>query len=253
MPEGNCRLCTKFGKLTYEHVPPKVTFNKNTRYKVIDYMDYVKKGDPFERTTKGKIEQGGIGFYSLCEACNNFLGTAYVPAYQLYLNSFIEFARKKDLNAFELTMHEFTALKVLKQITSMFFSINSEDFSENNRDLAEFILDPKSKNFPDRFRVFNYINTEGQLRNLGVMALGSITSGGIIVASEIAFPPMGHVLTINFDGDLPYHQEISAFKKYDIEEKVDFDFKIYRLPTHLPYILDYRDKATIQDNINKQK
>lgn len=253
MPEGNCRLCTKFGKLTYEHVPPKVTFNKTTRYKVINYMDYVKKSDPFEQTSKGKVEQGGIGFYSLCKTCNNFLGTSYVPAYKLYINAFIDFAKKKDLNSFELTMHEFTALKVLKQIISMFFSINDENFSDNNRDLAEFILDPTSKNLPDRFRVFNYINTEGQLRNLGVMALGNLNSGSVIVASEITFPPLGYLLTINFDGQLPYHQEITSFKKYSIEEKVDFDFKIYRLPTYLPYILDYRDKATIQNSINKQK
>ncbi len=46
MPEGNCRLCTNFGPLNYEHVPPKVTFNKQTRFKIINYMDYVKDDNP---------------------------------------------------------------------------------------------------------------------------------------------------------------------------------------------------------------
>lgn len=251
MPEGNCRLCNKFGKLTFEHVPPKVSFNKTTRYKLITFIDYAKKSNPFEQTTKGKVEQGGIGFYSLCKSCNNFLGTNYVPAYQLYINSFIDFAKKKEFNLFELTMHEFTPLKVLKQIVSMFFSINGEAFSENNRDLAEFILSPISKNLPARFRVFNYINTEDQLRNLGVMALGNLTSSGLIVASEIAFPPMGYLLTIDFKGQLPFHQEITSFAQYDLDENVNFDFKIYRLPTHLPHILDYRDKTTIQNSLKK--
>ena len=137
MPDGNCRLCSKFGHLTYEHVPPKVTFNKQTRFKIINYMDYLKKDNPFEKSSKGKIEQGGIGYYTLCSTCNSFLGTTYVPAYQRYSNTFIEFAKKKDLNAFELIMHDFTALKVLKQIVSTFFSLNDEKFSQNNRDLAE--------------------------------------------------------------------------------------------------------------------
>lgn len=252
MPEGNCRLCNKFGKLTFEHVPPKVSFNKTTRYKLINFLDYAKKSNPFGQTTKGKVEQGGIGFYSLCKSCNNFLGTTYVPAYQLYINSFIDYAKKKEFNSFEFTMHEFTPLKVLKQIVSMFFSINGEAFSENYRDLAEFILSPISKNLPERFRVFNYINTEGQLRNLGVMALGNLTSSCLIVASEITFPPMGYILTIDFKGQLPFHQEITSFAQYDLDEKVNFDFKIYRLPTHLPYILDYRDKTTIQNSINNK-
>lgn len=61
----------------------------------------------------------------------------------------------KEFHAFELTINDFNALNVFKQIISMFFSINDDDFSKSNRDLAEFVLDPGSNNFPDRFRVFN--------------------------------------------------------------------------------------------------
>ena len=74
-------------------------------------MDYVKEPNPLETKFKGKIEQGGVGYYSLCGTCNSFLGTTYVTDYQKYSNSFIEFAKKKHLNAFELTMHDFTAFK----------------------------------------------------------------------------------------------------------------------------------------------
>jgi hypothetical protein len=179
MPEGKCRLCGVLGKLTYEHVPPKVTFNKETRFKIIGFMEYIKEKHPLDKIFKAKIEQGGIGYYSLCQSCNNFLGTTYVPAYQRYSNSFIDCAKKKDFNAFELTIHDFTALKVLKQIISMFFSLNDEIFSENNRDLAEFVLDPSSQDLSNRYRVFNYINTEGQLRNIPLMASGSLTTGNL--------------------------------------------------------------------------
>jgi len=250
MPEGICRLCNKFGQLTYEHVPPRVTSNKQTRFKSIDFMEYVKVHNPLDTKFKGKTEQGGVGYYSLCSNCNSFLGTTYVTDYQKYSNSFIEFAKKKHLNAFELKMHGFNALNVLKQIASMFFSINNDDFSSHNRDLAEFILEPTSNNLPNRFRLFNYLNTEGQLRYLPIMVLGSFTSKGTVAGSEIAFPPLGHVLTINFKGTLPYHQEITSFSKCKQGTIIDYDFKIYRLPTYLPFLLDYRNKETINKNIN---
>jgi len=251
MPEGMCRLCNKFGKLSYEHVPPKVNFNKKTRFQSIPFMDYIKEHNPLETKFKGKIEQGGIGYYSLCQTCNNFLGTTYVKDFQKYSNTFIEFAKKKHLNAFELTMHDFSALNVLKQIISMFFSINDELFSKNNRDLAEFILIPSSNKLPNRFRVFNYLKTEGQLRNLPITALVNLETKRNVIGTEFAFPPLGHVLTIDFNGNLPYHQEITSFKDYQFSKLVSFDMKFFRLPTHLPFLLDYRDIATIKNALDK--
>ncbi|WP_343745807.1 hypothetical protein [Chitinophaga sp.] len=250
MQQGNCRLCTKFGQLTYEHVPPKVTFNKNTRYKSVPFLDYMKMPNPLESKFKGKVEQGGVGYYSLCGTCNSFLGSNYVRYYQEYSNTFIQFAKKKEFNMFEFAIHNFNALNVLKQIVSMFFSINDDTFSKNNRELAEFVLDPKSNKFPSQFRVFNYLNTEGQLRNVPVMALGNLSSKGVVVGTELAFPPLGHILTIDFDGQLPCHQEITSFKDYKFDETTSFDFKVYRLPTYLPILLDYRHKETIKKSID---
>lgn len=249
MAEGICKLCNQFGQLSYEHVPPKVTYNKNTRFRTINFLEYVKSPNPLEIKYKGKIEQGGIGYYSLCKSCNSFLGTNYVREFQKYTNSFISFAKKKHLNAFELTMHDFRALYVLKQIVSMFFSINDESFSKNNRDLAEFVLNPKSNHLPNRFRLFNYINTEGQLRYLSMMAQGSFSSTNFVLGTEIAFPPLGYVMTLDFNGKLPFHQEITSFREYADNENVTFDFKIYRLATHLPFILDYRDRQTIENSL----
>ena len=133
----------------------------------------------------------------------------------------------------------------------MFFSISDVAFSENNRNLAEFVLDPKSNELPERFRVFNYLNTEGQLRNLPITTLGNLSTNGIVIGTELAFPPLGHVLTIDFSGQLPYHQEITSFKNFGLGEIVTFDIKIYRLHTHLPFLLDYRDKAIIKKAIDE--
>jgi hypothetical protein len=251
MSEGICRLCNQFSKLTYEHVPPRVTFNKHTRYKIINFMDYVKVPNPLDVNFKGKIEQSGLGYYTLCKSCNNFLGTTYVPSYQKYTNSFIEFAKKTQYNAFQLTMHRFEALKVLKQVVSMFLSINDETFSINNRELANFVLNQESQELPPCYRIFTYLNTEGEYRHIPISVRGDLKTGNTILGSEFAFPPLGHVLTVDFNGKLLVHQEITSFKQFRNSDLATVEINIYRLPTYLPFLLDYREKPTILDTINK--
>lgn len=41
MESGICRLCGKDTSLSYEHVPPKVAFNKNTKFVSVDFEEYV--------------------------------------------------------------------------------------------------------------------------------------------------------------------------------------------------------------------
>ena len=42
MPKGHCSLCGTFCALTFDHVPPRATFNKNTKYQEIPFLDFVK-------------------------------------------------------------------------------------------------------------------------------------------------------------------------------------------------------------------
>lgn len=246
---GVCKLCNEEGALTFEHVPPRAVFNKTTRYQTTSMLDYLQSPDPLNFKIKGRPKQGGVGYYSLCRNCNNFLGRTYVNDFKLYSNAFIALAQKKEVNHFGITMHAFAALNVLKQIISMFFSINSSEFSKQNRDLAEFVLESESRDLPARIRVFNYLNTEGNLRNIPIMVKGNLRNGSSIMGSELAYPPLGHILTIDFKGNLPWHQEITSFKETELNRKIDLDLNVYRLPTHLPILLDYRNKDDIMETI----
>ena len=249
MQSGYCLLCGEYCNLTFEHVPPRIAFNKITKYQTVQYLDLLRQKDPLNSQIKGKIEQGGVGFYSLCSTCNSFLGTEYVTAYTQYSNSFIALARKLPSNHFVIEMHDFEALRVLKQIVSMFLSINSLEFSQKNPELAEFVLNPTKTQLPKRFRFFEYLNSEGQLRNIPLSITGNFQTGISIAASEIAFPPLGHVMTIDFRGELAFHQEITDFSNHSIDQKVSLKFDIYRLPTVLPMLLDYRTKEAIEETI----
>lgn len=237
--------------MTFEHVPPRVTFNKTTRYKEIPFLDFIKREDSFSIPSKGKLHQGGIGYYSLCRECNSYLGQTFVPAFNSYSNSFIDLVKENSNNYFEIKMHDFEMLKVLKQTISMFVAMNSIEFSNNNRELSQFVLDKECNHLPEKYRVFIYLNSEGQLRNLPLMTKGNTKS--FITATEIAFPPLGHVLTINFNDNLASHHEITHFKHTSLEEKRSEDFRIFKLPTYLPILLDYREKDVIQNSINQSR
>jgi hypothetical protein len=246
-----CRLCGQMKEMTFEHVPPRITFNKTTRYKIIPFLEHLQNEDPFSIPTKGKLHQGGVGYYSLCRDCNSYLGQEFVPAFNSYSNSFIELAKRTASNFFEIEMHDFEALKVLKQTIAMFLAMNPVEFSKHNRELSNFLLDKESNYLPDKYRIFIYLNTEGQLRNLPLMVTGNFETGLSIAAIEIAFPPLGHVLTINFNGTLPFHHEITQFKNNGTGEKRSEIFRVFRLPTYLPFLLDYREKAFIQNAMDE--
>jgi hypothetical protein len=251
MPQGNCSLCGTFCDLTFEHVPPRAAFNKRTRYKSVPMLDVLKSDNILKNKFRGKVEQGGVGYYSLCGKCNSFLGLNYVNDYVAYSNTFIDFAKKKEFDYFELEMHNFDAVKVLKQIVSMFISLNSWQFSQNYPALRNYVLNPKHKELPSNIRIFSYLNCEGQFRNNTFSVVGDLNSNLNVLASELAFPPLGHVMTIDFNGSMPYHYELTHFKNYKVGELVSINFKLFRLPTHLPIPLDYRTKELIENAINK--
>jgi len=249
MEDGYCCLCGTFGRLTFEHVPPRSSFNKKTRYQEIPILDFIKSKNPLDQGFKNKIEQGGIGYYSLCSKCNSFLGREYVNSFTTYSNSFIEFARKNEFNYFELEMHQFKAARVLKQVGAMFASINGWQFTQSYPEFRNYLLDVNSRTLPAQFRFFIYINIEGNLRNLPISVTASLKSTQTIMVSELTFPPMGHVMTIDFEGELPHLYEITKFKDFTKDETPSILFKVNKLATYLPFPLDYRSKSLIADTI----
>lgn len=238
---GNCRICGKYEKLSFEHVPPSSSFNKKTRYKTVPYLELIQAKNPFNYNPRSKTEQGGIGFYSLCNNCNNFLGTNYVNAYNTYSKA-ITHLNYQENNHFIFQINQIEPLKVIKQIVSMFLSINNWTFSQNHCELAQFIKDLKSNNLPDKYRLFSYITIEGQPRNFSFMVKGTFYPSALISFSEISFPPLGHVLSINYDGSLLHDlhlTEITHFKDYGISDNVSVELDMYKLPTISPLPLDY--------------
>lgn len=244
---GNCRLCGLEKELTYEHIPPKAAFNKNTRHISVSHDDYFKDDNILKFKPKGPVLQGGIGYYALCADCNSFLGRAYVPSYLRWVKAGKQMLSGGNPNYVECIIHQIEPLKILKQIVSMFLSIN-DWYLKEYPELAEFVRDQTSDSLPDKFRLATYLNKGGQFRYSAHSVMYD-PQMGIINFSEITFPPYGYVLAIDYEKAFEKFTDITDFKNFTGVS--DVNIGICKLETVLPFPpLDYRSKEEIEKDIN---
>lgn len=247
--KGICKLCGKEAELTYEHVPPRSSFNKHTKYVSIDFMKYIESDDILNNSPKGKIRQGGIGYNSLCSECNSFLGREYVNAYKIWCQAGAQILSKDDFIFAKLYVIEQEPLKILKQIISMFLAINKEWYLKAYPELSEFVKNSEQKVLSDRFRIFMYLTSEGGTRYMHHTVTYKPELGGPIGCTEIAYPPFGYLLTIDFNKNINNLMNITHFKNYDLDEITSINLTLFKLPVYSPFALDYRSKQQMNDDI----
>ncbi|MBO4292111.1 MAG: hypothetical protein J5898_09410 [Lachnospiraceae bacterium] len=121
---GQCHICGKYGKLTFEHIPPEAALNKG---KVKAYSgDEVIKSLHGEKS-RYRDMQRGMGKFSLCESCNNTTGQWYASTYCQVAKD-VALSRKKGEelshgNVVEYKFKNLPVLAFLKQIIAMFCSL----------------------------------------------------------------------------------------------------------------------------------
>jgi len=135
-------------------------------------------------------------------------------------------------------------LAILKQIVTMFFSVNKPTFRKASPDLVRFVLNRNAKHLPPKYRFFTYYNTTGRFRFLGISARVSQPEG-LILMSEITYPPYGYLMTVNSRPPDKRLFEITHFADYGYNELKVMTLKLPVLPTHLVYPGDYRTKEEI--------
>lgn len=251
MEFGICRLCGEEKDLTFEHVPPRISFNKTTTYLSVPFEEYIKVDNPLKEKYKGKKMQGGIGYNSLCRECNNFLGSNYVNSYQKWVLTGKELFQKYTFTSAHYTALSQEPLKIIKQILSMFLAINGEWYLKAYPEIAEFVKNPNSNELTERYRIFSYLNNEGNIRYCKHSVFYSAQLGEPVNCSEIAFPPYGYILTIDFDKRLSLVNELTYLKSYKANETIDLKIMMNKLPTysHIPF--DYRTKEKFSSDLEK--
>lgn len=237
---GICRLCGKEKELSKEHIPPRSCFNKNTTYYSIPILEYYQLENPLQHKFKGKKFQGGIGEYSLCRDCNSFLGTNYVNSYKNWVNIGFDILGQGTYDFYKYQVFKIEPLKILKQIISMFLSINDDWYFEEYPELSDFVRNPESNSLPEKFQVFSYLNNEGNFRHIPHQIISN--NGLIIKGTEITFPPYGYMLTFDSVNQLSKLNNITGFKNFSLDEEININLEMFRLPTYYKFLFDYRSK-----------
>ena len=212
---GICRICGKYAKLTFEHVPPQSAFNSNPVFFQKSVHLHDKKS--FLYGKKIRSNQGAGGYY-LCKSCNNLTGSYFGDSYKKFAYMGMMALTHRILASKDITFeYALQPLNILKQILAMFMAIDTSDQLLNLEGLADFILDKDSRALPDSLRVFVYHTITKQVRNGWGMAR---TEKGFHHLGEITFPPFGVVYALDSEPTRNDFYEITDFKNFNFNQTV---------------------------------
>ncbi len=255
-----CKICGKIKKLTFEHVPPEITFN-NHAVKVVTGDALLNKNTENERlpwelqNLNYNNQQRGRGGYYLCEECNSKTGSWYVPFFRDFIHGFhslLKQYKQKDFNAMHVIAKDIKPLAILKQIMVMFCDINKGCMGDIS--LREFLLDKNSVNFnKDKFRLFAYLQ-DGKLERMNGISTMFISGVGAITITEISSYPLGFALYINLpDNYTPRGVELTSFADFNYEDICEVEVIIPKLENNTFFSGDYRTKEEIINCIEKNR
>jgi hypothetical protein len=250
-----CHICGKVCPLSFEHIPPQKAFN-NTGVLIADMAfdgPLMIGGAP----PGAKTFQKGMGSYSLCPQCNNDTGAWYGE-------KFVQFC-KKGMILLEKTGHkpslcyfgDIYPLAIIKQIVSMFLSINSLAFRDKYVDLVGFVLDPRARNLHPRYAIYIYFNHEGMHRATPIsvkldLKTSTMEHLGTRLMTEISYPPFGYLMTVDSQPPNAEVVDITFFSScaYEQQRTLSMQYPVYLTHTFFPG--DYRSIAEIaRDNREK--
>lgn len=234
---GVCRLCSRNGALTFEHVPPRRAYN--------DYPAVFRTLDEWEAGEGGTYIQQGRGGHYLCQRCNSTTGGNYGGAFVDWARQGMELVHQIPGKGSANYHGRILPLRVLKQITVIFFDTALPAEHHSHRELARFALDPKSKELPSEYRFLVFWYGGGGLRQTGIVGVLNLDNGRTNLLAEFVHPPFGYVLALSdavFDSR---PVDITDFAEYDFNEAITLNRRFPVLETHWIMPGDYRTREQI--------
>ncbi len=249
---GDCHICGIYSKLSFEHVPPRSAFNNHPVF-VADAKALIGNWDGELGNIKGKIHQLGSGSYTLCEKCNSDTGAWYGNSFADWVYQafrILNFTKGKPTLYYQFRIFP---LRVIKQIVCMFFSANGSKFRKANPDLEKFVLNREAKYLRPEIRIYTYYNLSGISRQSGVTGVLNLAKRRHHTFSEIAFFPLGYVMT--FESEVPDNRpvDISFFANYAFNDWKEFSFQLPVLPIYTYFPGDYRAREELLPSAIKSK
>jgi hypothetical protein len=243
---GICHICGVNGRLSREHIPPQAAFNKRP-YLLAKGREILELGP--DMIPQGKLKQGGVSMFTLCEQCNIRTGRWYGPAFIEWCYQGMELLRKAGGHPTLAYFYQIYPIRVLKQIVTMFFSVNTSTFREYHPELERFVLNTKSQHLSPYYRFFIFYKVGGLNRYIGECPIYETPTHRYFNFSEITFPPFGYVMTLGSEPPDPRLLEITFFSHYAYDDSRILELRPTVLPVETPLPGEY---STLEE-IRKRK
>ena len=196
--KGICAICGKGDKLSLEHVPPQCA--DNDKYVEINTVaDWERAGQKWEEMKGARPQPEGIGYITICEECNGYSGTNYVPHYCRTVNAGFAILRQLPIADFdndvetkvaEFRIHGMRPLPFVKEVVAMLLAMNGDvdpDFRTDNRDLVTFLRDKDARGLAERYHLYLSLFFGPARRFAPVM--GAIIDRRELVLTAVDYPP----------------------------------------------------------------
>lgn len=192
-PRGRCHLCSCIDDLSWEHVPPESAFNDRRVVRAKQQQMFIP--GPWDGRD-GAVEQRGNGAFTLCEPCNRKTGKWYGREYADWAKQGLELLQRigPENDAPFSARYYGHPLRFIKQVITMFFSVNTDAFAELHPDLVKFVLNRDAKGIPPQYRLELVLVRGPFARSSGVYGSADVATGRMEVASEVAYFPFGLLL-----------------------------------------------------------
>lgn len=121
--------------------------------------------------------------HTLCAKCNNDTGAWYGPAYVDWAQQGMRLLMASRGHPTLAHPYRIHPLRVIKQVVTMFFSVNSDLFHTKNEDLVRFVLNRYEVGIPSKYRFFAYYHVTPNMRHMGLGAVMKVDTGRAVLLS----------------------------------------------------------------------
>ncbi len=231
---GPCNICGQFSKLTWDHIPPKNSFNRFP-IKFNPLFDISEQDEIVRESTS----QNGIRFRTLCSSCNNqLLGLQYDPVMQEYSENIRQFFTT-DIAIPTIVHIDIKVNRLCRAICGHMLAavVTFDDVVLVDKELRKYVLDPQAVP-PPGMQLLTWPYPYGSVmiaRNFVTSALNEPIHFPDGLASMISAFPAAYVLHNGIDNCGLV--DLFAYCSAEIDETVSIpiDFDSMRYPgTQVP-------------------
>jgi hypothetical protein len=135
----------------------------------------------------------------------------------------------------------------------MFFSANGEKFREAHQDLVRFVLNQAGRFLEPHIRIYCFYSPTARSRQSGVAGILNFNTHSQKIISEIVFPPIGYVMSLNKISPDERLFDITFFAKYHYNELKELELNLPYLPIYTYFPGDYRSNKEVVSNRHVKK